>query len=76
MAMIVATLLLANPVERGESVALEIPLNAGYGGTPELAHEVLLVCLTAAGWPIVIDADGIPLYVPPGTLRALMTRAE
>lgn len=74
-AMIVATLVLADPVDPGQEVTLEFRLNAGYGATAALAHEVVLLCLTAVEWPLVFDDMGAPLYIPPGSLKGLTTRS-
>lgn len=73
--MIVATLILADPLDPEGCLQVDIPMHGGYGATPELAHEILLLCLTATEWPIVVDADGAPWSVPVGSVLSVITQA-
>lgn len=54
---------------------LTIPLAPGYGSTPDVAHDLLWLGLTAE-WPIVVDANGETHRLPPGSVMALATWAE
>lgn len=64
----------SDPHQPDGTTAVEVRVGDGYGATPEVAHDVLLICLTATEWPVVVAADGTTWWIPAGTLRALITR--
>lgn len=72
--MIIATLVLNDPEDPRQAAEVEILLSPGYGSTADVAHEMLLICL-AAEWPVVLDSTGDILYIPPGSLKTVSTRA-
>lgn len=65
-----------NRVGRFDSQHLVVALCAGYGASADIAHELLMICLTAPGWPVVIDAAGVVTHVPRDLLRSVVTWAE
>lgn len=48
-----------------------IPMSADYGGTPEVAHPLIVLALTAARQPVLIDHDGLLWRVPRSRLVAI-----
>ena len=73
MHMITARIVLADPLEPG-TLDLVIPLAEGYGHTSEIAHEILLLCITAAKKrPVVVDAFGSMYCIPKECVRAVVT---
>lgn len=72
MHMIAARIVLADPLEPG-TLDLVIPLAEGYGHTSEIAHAILLLCITAAERPVVVDAFGSMYRIPKECVRAVVT---
>lgn len=73
--MILATLFLKDALDPEETFILELTMSPGYGTSPEVAHEVLLLCITVAECPVVVDAQGELWPIPNRSLRALLTRS-
>lgn len=71
--MICARIVLADPFGHPEMLDLVIPLATGYGHTAEIAHEVLVLCITAAERPVVVDVDGKFVALPKALVRAVIT---
>jgi hypothetical protein len=71
--MIMCRIALANPMGGDEPLYLELSLHPSYGATPELAHELVTLCLTAAERPVVIRSDGEIMSIPRALVRAVVT---
>lgn len=57
--MIKSQIVLADPLGGANTLEIVIPLAAGHGDMPEIAHELLVLCITAAERP-----DSRDIYLP------------
>lgn len=57
-----------------ELLRLDLELHPGYGADPEVAHRALQLALVVAEWPIVVEATGAMLRLPPGALQQFNVR--
>ena len=70
--MICALLTITDPLGNPEPLVFTVVPHPGYGSTPEFAHEMLILALTAE-WPSLLTADEELLRFPQGLLRSLRT---
>lgn len=73
-AMIVATVLLTDLFDAVGTLSFEFDAHPSYGATAEMAHDLLVLCLTAAEKPVVIDAGGKVHHLPRDLVRGVITR--
>lgn len=71
--MIISRIVLADPLGLPGTLNLIIPPAEGYGNTSEIAHEILLLCITAAERPVVVDTFGGFYRIPKDFVRAVVT---
>ena len=71
--MIVSRIHLTDPQSGPNGRTLQIPLSPRYGDSSELAHRTLLICLTGAQHPVVIDVEGGTHHIPRRSLRQVVT---
>lgn len=57
----------------GETTRVTFPLAPGYGATADVAHDLVVLAITAAEWPLVMDAHGDLHRFPTGGVRSVMT---
>jgi hypothetical protein len=60
----------------GRAKHLCVSLGDQYGLTADVAHDVLLVALTAATKPVVVDREGRMYRVPRTRLRQVVVWCE
>jgi hypothetical protein len=71
--MINARIELTDPFGGPDLLALVVPISSGYGSSPEQALDLVTLALTAAEWPVLLDASGQIIHVPQSLLRSVAT---
>lgn len=57
----------------GRTTRVRLPLAPGYGTTAAVAHELVVLAVTAAEWPLVMDAYGSLHRFPAGAVHSVRT---
>jgi len=75
LSVIYSTVVIERRAPRAGLAARTFAISA-YGEDAAQAHELVLLCLTAATHPVLVTADGEVVRIPSRRLRAVITYAE